>query len=399
VHCSHVDAARTQLASSSPTITPDEFPPLRADLDDDRYNRLLKGRAVPLIRDGWLEKGSRESRGTTRRQGRQSCHTPLVTYTFWARFPLLPDFPHSSSPILNTLYLIQSLSTHSSPLHPHPIAPPRKNTMADRVDQHPPQSPNKKLLATIRTSELGYQQQTPTPYGPRSTVYCDYTASARPLSFLEHYISSNILNVYGNTHTSTSSTGRQTSDFLGEARGIIRDCLRCNKDDRVIFIGSGATAGVQVLVRALGLEIGGDGTKPEGRRLDEIPLVIIGPYEHHSNMLPWRESLAEVITVRLTPNGELDIDHLIIILKQAVSDNRPLVVGSFSAASNVSGQTTDVSRVTSLLKEHNALSFWDYAAAAPHASQFEMNPRDPLNPGREGKLRKDALFFSPHKLA
>ena len=45
---------------------------------------------------------------------------------------------------------------------------------------------------------------------------------------------------------------------------------------------------------------------------------------------------------------------------------RPVRIGSFSAASNVTGILTDTSAVASLLHAHGALSSWYYAAAGPY---------------------------------
>src|SRR5688572_10474199 len=75
-----------------------------------------------------------------------------------------------------------------------------------------------------------------------------------------------------------------------------------------------ATAAIDKVVRALGLRL------PE--RLDERfglsaaigpeerPVVFIGPYEHHSNELVWRESIADVRVIREDADGRLDLDHL-----------------------------------------------------------------------------------------
>jgi selenocysteine lyase/cysteine desulfurase len=46
--------------------------------------------------------------------------------------------------------------------------------------------------------------------------------------------------------------------------------------------------------------------------------------------------------------------------------DRPFKIGSFSAASNVSGIVSDVRAVTVLLHRYGALSLWDYAAAGPY---------------------------------
>jgi selenocysteine lyase/cysteine desulfurase len=71
-----------------------------------------------------------------------------------------------------------------------------------------------------------------------------------------------------------------------------------------------------------------------------------------------------------------------------------LKIGSFSAASNVTGIVSHTFSVTALLHRHGALSFWDIAAAAPYVG-FNMNPHRREWPDEE--TAKDALFLSPHK--
>lgn len=117
-------------------------------------------------------------------------------------------------------------------------------------------------------------------------------------------------------------------------------------------------------------------------------MVFIGPFEHHSNELPWRESIADVVTIQEDYDGHVDLAHLEAELVRHA--DRPLKIGSFSAASNVTGIITDTSAVAALLHRHGALSFWDCAAAAPYVD-IDMSP--------DGELaHKDAVFISPHKL-
>ena len=49
------------------------------------------------------------------------------------------------------------------------------------------------------------------------------------------------------------------------------------------------------------------------------------------------------------------------------------LIGSLSAASNITGVLTDTLSVTALLHKYGALSFWDYATAAPYI-KMDMNP-------------------------
>jgi selenocysteine lyase/cysteine desulfurase len=121
-------------------------------------------------------------------------------------------------------------------------------------------------------------------------------------------------------------------------------------------------------------------------------VVFIGPYEHHSNELPWRESLADVVTIDEGPDGKINLEQLEAEL--ARHGDRPLKIGSFSAASNVTGIGTNTRAVSRLLHKHGALAFWDFAAAGPYV-KIEMNMGDD---GPDGHLvYKDAIFLSPHK--
>jgi selenocysteine lyase/cysteine desulfurase len=95
---------------------------------------------------------------------------------------------------------------------------------------------------------------------------------------------------------------------------------------------------------------------------DQRPVIFIGPFEHHSNELPWRESIAEVVVIPEDHNGHIDIARLEAELERYAE--RPLRIGSFSAASNVTGIVSDTDAISALLHRHGALSFWDYAAAS-----------------------------------
>ena len=244
------------------------------------------------------------------------------------------------------------------------------------------------LIQKIRDSIIGDCAAIETPFGLRPLIYADYTASGRSLSFIEDFIRNAVLPYYANTHSETSFTGAQTTVLREQAREIIRRAVNGTHRDKVIFCGSGATAAINKLIDLLNLrlrqnvpnELGLDGVIPA----DDRPVVFIGPYEHHSNELPWRESIADTVVIPLNTKGQLDLFALEDALKQHI--DRPLRIGSFSAASNVTGIKTDVPRVTSILQRYGALSFWDYAAAAPYV-RIDMNGRCPL----------DAVFVSPHK--
>eukprot|EP00736_Rhodelphis_marinus_P002512 Rmarinus@m.27048 len=267
------------------------------------------------------------------------------------------------------------------------------NEESSNVDTHSTKASPKNALTLLRSAIIGEGTPFITPFGVRRLVYCDYTASGRAVSFIEDYIRDQVLPNYANTHTSASQTGLQTSLFRHEARSYVKRCVNGYRKDKVIFVGSGATGAIHKLIMCLRLHRGSDGSG-WGGPLDEQPIVLVGAYEHHSNLTPWRESVAKVIMVSEDPTrGGVNIKHLSHLLKQ-YSNGRRQMIGSFSAASNLTGILEDVNSISILLHRHGALAFFDYAAAGPYVD-IDMNP---VISGPDRELAyKDAIFISPHK--
>lgn len=259
----------------------------------------------------------------------------------------------------------------------------------------------KDLIDHLPDQVMGENRLFSTPFGQKPLVYADYTASGRGLTLIEDFIRDRVLPFYANTHTESSFTGRQTTHLREQARQQIRTAVNASEDDQVIFCGSGASAAIHKLIDLLNLRLpaeldaryGFSQQIPESER----PVVFIGPYEHHSNELPWRESIAELVVIPVGEDGTIDQKAL----EQALIryEARALKIGSFSAASNVTGIKSDVDAITRLLHQYHALSFWDYAAAAPYVpiNMSGDSEQSCSEQNRNENNHKDAVFISPHK--
>jgi len=234
----------------------------------------------------------------------------------------------------------------------------------------------------IRRYLIGEGAAIPGPFGPRALIYADYVASGRALGFIEDAIRRHVLPYYGNTHTETSFTGRRTTELRELARAAVRDGMGADDDHAVIFCGAGTTAATDKLVRAL--QMGG----PAGR-LGPDAVVFVGPYEHHSNDLPWRESGARVVRIPLDEAGAI----CLMTLAHALDEHKeaPLLIGAFSAASNVTGIRTDIRAVARLMHAAGGWCVIDFAAAAPYVAIRLAESA----PGAGDRI--DAALLSPHK--
>jgi selenocysteine lyase/cysteine desulfurase len=251
--------------------------------------------------------------------------------------------------------------------------------------------------AYLRQQIVGVDSTFETPFGERLMVYCDYTASGRCLRFVESYLQS-LQRVYANTHTEDDITGRSMSQLLHDAEQYIKDSVNAGPNGRIVACGTGATGAIDKLQQIIGVTLAPATRRNLGDLLDEEalaavrPVVFIGPYEHHSNELSWRQSLAKTVQVRLDDNGRIDLGHLEALLQDPQYQGRQRI-GSFSAASNVTGLRSDVRRIASLLHRYDAIACFDYAACAPYVD-IDMNPA-PAGEGDDPSI--DAIFISPHK--
>jgi len=256
-------------------------------------------------------------------------------------------------------------------------------------------------LDFVREEVIGRNLAFETPFGLRNIFYADYTASGRGLGFIERRLLE-IQKSYANTHTEDDYSGKRLTTLLKQAEQKIKDFVNAGDRGKIIPVGSGSTGALQKLQEIIGVYIPpltrerlgessavAPGIGNSGRGLPDRrkPVVFIGPYEHHTNELMWREAFAEVVVVNLAAGGGLDLDDL----DRRLADRRyagRVKFGSFSAGSNITGVKTPVYEVARICHRHRTPVFFDFAAVAPYA-EIDMN--------KDAASYFDAIFFSPHK--
>jgi len=218
--------------------------------------------------------------------------------------------------------------------------------------------------------------------GKSKKAYFDYTASGLGFRQIENRMR-DVLETYANTHSKESANANITNDYYNEAIESLHNSLELNADFSIIPSGCGATAAIKKFQELMGLYIPPATKKrykieiPE----EEMPLVIVGPYEHHSNEVSYREAFCEIKRVGLTKDGLVDLEELEEILKK--NQDRE-IIGSFCIASNVTGIITCYKDISKILRKYKAKVCFDAAASSPYMN-VDCN-------------YYDVLYVSPHKL-
>ncbi|KAM0821997.1 hypothetical protein ACQ4PT_071802 [Festuca glaucescens] len=223
-------------------------------------------------------------------------------------------------------------------------------------------------LEWLRSQLIGKDVEFDTPFGRRALTYADQTASGRSLRYIEDYLVKEVLPFYGNTHTEDSHVGSKTTRLVHKAARYIKRCMGAGAGDALLFCGAGTTAAIKRLQEVIGVAL--PSVEMRDRlsaqlRDEERWVVFVGPYEHHSNLLSWRRSLAEVVEIGLDADGLVDVAALRRALGSPEYADRPML-GSFSACSNVTGIMTDTREIARVLHQHGAFACFDFAASGPY---------------------------------
>lgn len=214
----------------------------------------------------------------------------------------------------------------------------------------------------------------------KNIFYFDYTASGQGYKPIEKQMLE-ILKTYANTHSEVASSAIKTSQCYAKARSDLKKALAVDERFYLFPCGTGATGAIKKFQELMGLYIPPRTLQRYGHKPENLPVVFIGPYEHHSNELSFREGLCEVVRIPLDLDEKIDMS--VLETKLEAYKNRE-IIASFSVASNVTGIVSDYKSIYTLVKRYKGILCLDAAAASPYIN-VDCN-------------YYDALFLSPHKL-
>jgi len=171
---------------------------------------------------------------------------------------------------------------HPWPSQQHKITPTLTNEAA--------------LLAAFVMGVIGKKdtQINHTVWTKETLTYADYTASGRSLDFhLKDAIRQPRSAFLCETPTpkQTPTGQKQTHRISRTSTSTIREAVNATAEDLRTFSGSCATSAINTLISQLGLR------QLNATETSTKPASSLGPYEHHSNELPWRELGVEIVFV------------------------------------------------------------------------------------------------------
>ncbi len=113
---------------------------------------------------------------------------------------------------------------------------------------------NQEYINNLYDDIIGTDMKFNTPYGEKSIIYSDFTASGRGLKKIENFISSQVLPFYANVHTTCGYLAEQSENFRTESKTIVRRCFNSDEKDSIIYTGQGTTSCVNKLIKLMRLK-------------------------------------------------------------------------------------------------------------------------------------------------
>ena len=201
----------------------------------------------------------------------------------------------------------------------------------------------------------------------RDRVYLDWNATT-PLRDEARRAMSNAMDLPGNA-SSVHSEGREARKWIEGARAAVANAVETGPRN-VVFTSGGTEANALALAPNLRR-----GTEPAVQRL------VVSAIEHASVLSGGRFPREQIETVRVTPAGVVDLDHLRELLR-----DRPPTLVSVMLANNETGAIQPIIDVAEIVHA---------AAGLLHVDAIQAFGKIPLD---MAELGADLLTLSAHKI-
>ncbi len=214
----------------------------------------------------------------------------------------------------------------------------------------------------------------------KDILYMDFTASGLAYRPIEDKINA-VLKTYANTHSEVWYNANKTTTYYNNARVSLKKSLELDDSFCVLPAWTWATWAIKKFQELIWIYIPPVTKQRYDIKASVVPLVIISPFEHHSNEISYREWLCDVVRCPLDENMTTDLVELKNILEKNKARE---IIWSFSACSNVTWIKNPIWKIHKLIKEYNWIMCIDAASSSAY-----MNI--------DCKFF-DVMFLSPHKL-
>lgn len=203
-------------------------------------------------------------------------------------------------------------------------------------------------------------------------VYFDNGATTQKPWRVINSISDFYQNSNANIHRGVHTLSREATELFEAARHTIAGHFNVSDPQQVVFT-AGTTDGINLVANGLAR-----GYLKEG---DEI---LLGTYEHHSNILPWQlwaeEHKGKIKAIPLLADQSLDV----AAIEGLITERTKLI--AVAHVSNTLGVITDLQKIKSIASKYNLALMVDGAQSAPHM-QVDLQ-----------QLGTDFFVCSAHKL-
>lgn len=203
-------------------------------------------------------------------------------------------------------------------------------------------------------------------------VYLDSAATTLKPKTVVDALSKWYLTEASNVHRGAHTLSSVATDAFEGARALVKDFLGAEDSSEIIFT-RGTTESLNLVAQSYGRTFLNSG--------DEI---VLSEMEHHSNIVPWqmlcKEKGCRIVWLRVTPKGELDLNHLDEIV------NSKTKMFAITHVSNSLGTINPIAEIVSRLKGQGVVTVVD------GAQSVAILPIDVVEMGC------DFFAFSGHKL-